>query len=132
MIIKKALQAAYSKSIKTDRELHMLVARPACRPTAARALRSMCIGMATRPRRLTAPVLLESLSKQVQHLPILLVWGSQDRFVPISVGQKIARQYPWLKLLIIEKTGHCPHDESWQEFNHSVLDWLKLNLRPKT
>ncbi len=127
-IIKKGLQAAYCKTINTDKELQILVSAPAKRSTAARALRAMCIGMSDRPKIHTAPALLDSLSNRARHLPILLVWGSQDRLVPLFVGQKIVNQYSWLKLFVIEKTGHCLHDESWREFNQLVLDWLKLNL----
>ena len=43
--------------------------------------------------------------------------------------KKLVTQYPWIKLFIIENTGHCPHDESPSEFNQYVLNWLKSNSR---
>lgn len=88
----------------------------------------MCIGMSTRNIVHTAPLLLESIAKSPNQSPILLVWGRQDKLVPLNIGRKIIKEYPWLKLLILENTGHCPHDESSDKFNQYVLNWLKLNL----
>ncbi len=127
-LIKIALQAAYCKSIKSDKELQRLVTHPARRPNAAKSLRAMCIGMATRPRSITVPALLERLSNRNAPQPILLLWGRKDKFVPLSIGKRLQDQYPWLNLVILESTGHCPHDESPKEFNKNVLMWLARNL----
>ena len=48
------LRSAYSDPQPLDPELRRLVARPALRPRAAKALRAMSIGMALRPRAATA------------------------------------------------------------------------------
>ena len=127
-IIKGALQFAYFKSIKFDKELLQIVSKPAKRKTAARALRNMCIGMSLRHKSITAPVLLESIDNLSNRPSILLIWGSKDNLVPLKLGQLIKRNFPWLSLSIIEDTGHCPHDESPKEFNKYLLDWLEINL----
>ncbi len=127
-LIKFALQAAYHSSIKDDVELHAIVAQPARRSTAPRALRSMCIGMSVRPLEVTAPDLLQRLTNRNYRSRMLLIWGREDKLVPLFLGKKIAEQYQWIDLLVIENTGHCPHDESPQEFNKHVLNWLELNL----
>lgn len=124
-LLKVGLQGAYLRSIADDRELLQLIARPARRPTAARALRAMSIGMAIRPRGATAPALLERLQGQV---PTLLLWGRQDRFVPLAIGTQTAHRYPWLNLSVIEDSGHCPHDETPDLFLNELLCWLDLNL----
>ena len=72
--------------------------------------------------------MLKRINLKTNRSKILLIWGRQDNFVPLSIGQRLSTQYPWLKLLILENTGHCPHDESPCDFNHYVLDWLKNNL----
>ena len=43
-LLKAGLQGAYWHSIQSDQELLQLIARPARRPTAARALRGMSLG----------------------------------------------------------------------------------------
>ncbi len=127
-LLQIALQGAYCHSIRTDRGLLHLIAQPARRPTAARSLRAMCIGMAMRPGRATAPMLLDRLFRQRQPLPLLLLWGRQDRFIPLSIGLQLQQQHPGLCLEVLEKTGHCPHDENPADFNRAVLSWLDLNL----
>ena len=44
-LLRSGLQGAYHQSIASDQELLQLIARPARRPTAARALRAMSLGM---------------------------------------------------------------------------------------
>ncbi len=127
-LLRIGLQFAYYHSIKADKELYRLIKDPAQRRTSARALRAMCIGMATRRNSIKAPSLLKNLSKESNRPRILLVWGRQDRLVPLIIAKRLINQHPWLKLLILENTGHCPHDESPNEFNQNTLDWLKLNL----
>ncbi len=127
-IIEVGLQFAYQKSIRTDIDLQRIVKEPAQRNTAARSLRAMCIGMGTRSKFHTAPFLLNSLSKRTVRPSVLLVWGRKDKIVPLIIGKRLISRYHWIKLIILENTGHCPHDESPGKFNQYVLDWLKVNL----
>ncbi len=127
-LIKKALQAAYKKRIKSDKELLRIVTRPAQRPTAAKSLRAMCIGMSLRPCSITGPALFELLEKRLNVKPILLVWGSEDMFVPLKVGRSIKKKHPMVSFCVIDSVGHCPHDESPLKFNQTVMSWLNRNL----
>jgi pimeloyl-ACP methyl ester carboxylesterase len=124
-LLRAGLQGAYRHSVASDRELLQLIAAPARRSTAARSLRAMSIGMALRPRGATAPALLGQLNGR---LPLLLVWGRQDRFVPLAIGQTTANRHPWLSLRVIDGTGHCPHDETPDDFLQAVLPWLDRSL----
>ena len=122
-LLKAGLQGAYWQSIQSDPELLQLIARPARRPTAARALRGMSLGMANRPRGATAPALLEQL-----RVPMLLIWGRQDRFVPLAIGESVAASHPELELRVLDRCGHCPHDEAPDRFLAVLLPWLDRNL----
>jgi pimeloyl-ACP methyl ester carboxylesterase len=113
------IQAAYLEPVIGDRDLHRLIARPARRPGAVRALRAMSIAMAIRPHHATAPALLRRLER-----PLLLLWGGQDRLVPPEVGEQCRRLRPDLTLHLIEGAGHCPHDEAPEAFQALVLEWL--------
>jgi len=59
-------------------------------------------------------------------IPILLIWGLQDRMIPPRFAQP--RQYlsynPLLKLVELENAGHCPHDECPERVNAEILHWL--------
>ncbi|MGC6484004.1 MAG: alpha/beta fold hydrolase [Synechococcus sp.] len=127
-LIRLALQGAYHRPIHHDSDLHQLIAAPARRPSAARALRAMSIGMALRPRGATAPALLERLAALPHTIPLLLLWGRQDRLVPPMIGKKLQQQHAWLELQVINGSGHCPHDETPEVFHQTLLNWLDRNL----
>jgi pimeloyl-ACP methyl ester carboxylesterase len=114
------LRSAYNSRQPVNRELRRLVARPALRPQAARALRAMSIGMALRPRGATAAPLLQRMRQ-----PLLVLWGSQDRLVPPSISQRLAQHKPDLELQLLPQLGHCPHDERPALFNRTLLQWLE-------
>lgn len=58
-------------------------------------------------------------------IPILLIWGLQDRMIPPNQARAIAELNTNLKLIELENAGHCPHDEYPEQFNSLLLDWLK-------
>ena len=122
-LIRTGLQGAYWRSIQSDQELLQLIARPARRSSAAQALRGMSLGMANRPRGATAPALLEQLRS-----PMLLIWGRQDRFVPLAIGESVASSHSELELEVLDRCGHCPHDEAPDRFLAVLLPWLDRNL----
>ena len=57
--------------------------------------------------------------------PTLLIWGGQDRLVPVEVSQQCLRLRPDLDLHVIPSCGHCPHDETPDDFHAAVLRWLE-------
>jgi pimeloyl-ACP methyl ester carboxylesterase len=113
------IQSAYATPVIGDQELHRVIARPARRPGAVRALRAMSIAMALRPHGATAPALLRRLRR-----PLLLIWGSRDQLVPLRVAQLALSHRPGLPLRVLERCGHCPHDEAAEAFNLTLLQWL--------
>lgn len=58
-------------------------------------------------------------------IPILLIWGLQDKMIPPNQARAIAELNTNLKLIELENAGHCPHDEYPEQFNSLLLDWLK-------
>jgi pimeloyl-ACP methyl ester carboxylesterase len=117
------LRSAYSDQSPVDAELRRVVARPAQRPKAARALRAMSIGMALRPRAATAAELLQRMNQ-----PLLVLWGSDDRLVPPQISERLRAHKVDLELQLLPDLGHCPHDERPELFNHHVCGWLARNL----
>jgi len=49
--------------------------------------------------------------------PVLLLWGREDRVVPLSVAHRLESELPSARLVILEACGHLPPeerpDESW-------------------
>ena len=127
-LLRAGLQGAYQRSIRDDKELQRLIAQPARRLSAPRSLRAMSVGMALRPPQMTAPKLLERLRNRRNTPPVLLLWGRQDRFVPLLIGESVQQQHPWLELKVLDNTGHCPHDETPDAFHQELLHWLDRNL----
>jgi pimeloyl-ACP methyl ester carboxylesterase len=60
-------------------------------------------------------------------IPMLLIWGQKDRFVPPILASEFARYNDKLELLYLEDVGHCPHDESPEQVNKAILDWIQRN-----
>ena len=48
--------------------------------------------------------------KQIQ-TPSLLIWGENDRVVPLKVGKRLSEDLPNAELIIYEKTGHLLPEE---------------------
>ncbi|MGB0733053.1 MAG: alpha/beta fold hydrolase [Pontibacterium sp.] len=55
----------------------------------------------------------------------LVVWGRDDRFVPMDVGLKLIRGIPNAQLHIFNKCGHWAQWEHADTFNRLTLDFLK-------
>lgn len=114
------IQSAYASAVIGDQELHRVIAKPARRPGAVRSLRAMSIAMALRPHGATAPALLQRL-----RCPLLLIWGRRDQLVPVQVADQVLRVRPDLPLVVLDHSGHCPHDEVPEAFNGALLGWLE-------
>lgn len=57
-------------------------------------------------------------------VPTLIVFGSQDKLIPLEDGRKLDELIPDSELVILPDTGHLPHDESPQEFLKVVKQWV--------
>ena len=49
------------------------------------------------------------------HVPTLILWGNNDRIVPVSAGERIADAMPDARLDIVAGAGHMPHIERSNE-----------------
>jgi len=64
-------------------------------------------------------------------VPMLLIWGLEDKMIPPNQAKAIAELNSNLKLIELEHAGHCPHDEYPEQFNALLLDWLESTF-PKS
>lgn len=59
------------------------------------------------------------------NVPVLLIWGLQDRVTPHWVGEKFHELLPFSELVSIDKCGHAPMMERPDLFNIALEDFLK-------
>ncbi|MQF48731.1 alpha/beta fold hydrolase [SAR202 cluster bacterium AC-647-N09_OGT_505m] len=66
------------------------------------------------------------MTEDLRHLdiPILIVWGAQDRIIPVNHAHNAAREAPGVKLHVFDQCGHWPQMEKSREFNQLVSDFL--------
>ena len=57
-------------------------------------------------------------------VPSLIVWGRQDKIVPVECGEIYNRVLKGSRLHVIDQCGHSPHNEQPQEFLEVALDFL--------
>jgi 4,5:9,10-diseco-3-hydroxy-5,9,17-trioxoandrosta-1(10),2-diene-4-oate hydrolase len=56
--------------------------------------------------------------------PSLVIWGKQDRILPVAHAHVAAKGLPNARLHIFDPCGHHPHLERPEEFNALVLEFL--------
>ena len=57
-------------------------------------------------------------------VPTLVVWGKQDKLLPIAAGEKYAAGTAGAKLVSFDKCGHVPPIEKTEEFLAAVTGFL--------
>ena len=55
--------------------------------------------------------------------PVLVVWGHDDRLLPVQHAQRLAHEITGAKLQILD-TGHSPHEEAPALFVEHVTQFL--------
>jgi len=59
-----------------------------------------------------------------QAVPVLIVWGKDDRIIPVSHGEDAHRHIPGSRLEIFEKVGHLPQIEAPLRFVLTLEEFL--------
>ena len=62
--------------------------------------------------------------------PTLIVWGREDRLVPVECGEQYRRLLPHATLTVLERCGHLPPLEQPDAFARLVTDFLGGEARP--
>jgi pimeloyl-ACP methyl ester carboxylesterase len=57
-------------------------------------------------------------------MPVLLLWGAQDRLIPVSNAEDYLRLLPDARLVRFPSLGHLPHEEGPEESLAPVLAFL--------
>lgn len=58
----------------------------------------------------------------------LIIWGRNDRFVPLDVGLRLVAGIPNSRLHVFNKCGHWAQWEHHEPFNRLVVDFLRHSV----
>ena len=76
----------------------------------------------------------DTLMPEIQELaslaiPTLLIWGRQDRAIPLSVGRDMSRLLDNARLEVLDGAGHAANIEQAEVFNSLALEFLSARLK---
>jgi pimeloyl-ACP methyl ester carboxylesterase len=57
--------------------------------------------------------------------PTLLLWGENDREIPISDGKRLHEEISGSRLIVFLNCGHLPHEEYPEAFTNVVIDFCR-------
>lgn len=57
-------------------------------------------------------------------VPTLLIWGRNDRVIPLSIAEQLNRDIPNSKLVVLDNVGHVPQEEKPEETIAALLNFL--------
>jgi 2-hydroxy-6-oxonona-2,4-dienedioate hydrolase len=62
--------------------------------------------------------------------PLMLVWGEEDAWIPLSVGDRVAQVIPSAPYVVLRQCGHGPYLERPEDFSRVVAEFLDPDTRP--
>ena len=122
-VVRRWAGMAYANRDAVTDELVEILAAPAQDEGAARTFCALFKALSHPEFAPSAKAMLPTLT-----IPVLLIWGRQDRMVPSSLAQTFASLNPQIDLIEVD-AGHCPHDECPDQFNQILLNWLESSAR---
>ncbi len=57
-------------------------------------------------------------------LPVLLIWGTEDRWVPSSFLSRFQEDIPHAESILIPFCGHVPQEEASEQVNRALFEFL--------
>lgn len=60
-------------------------------------------------------------------VPVLLIWGREDRTVPFERSARVRAALPGAQFLAVDSAGHLPHIERASFVNQHLLEFLAAN-----
>lgn len=118
-VIRKWARIAYEDENSVNEELVKILSCPAYDLGAEDTFHSLFSSIREPEFSISAQEILPKLN-----IPMLLIWGKQDRMVPLKFAESFAQMNNQLELILLDGVGHCPHDEKPQVFNKLILNWM--------
>lgn len=96
--------------------------RPGAKTAVLRALRAGASFSGLNPDAL----ILSKLARM--SLPVMVVWGSHDRIMPVKLAYEAKEKVPVIDLHVFDHCGHWPQMERAEEFNELVTNFVETKL----
>lgn len=58
-------------------------------------------------------------------VPTLILWGRQDKIVPLAIGERLHNAIANSKIVVIDKCGHIPHEERPEDAIKAISNFLR-------
>jgi pimeloyl-ACP methyl ester carboxylesterase len=118
-VARKWAQIAYANPDLVTDELVDLFTAPAREREAPAAFVKIMQGMTSSNFSPNIRKLLPGME-----IPMLLIWGCEDRMIPSGTAKILLALNPRLELVSLQAAGHCAHDELPDEVNQLIRTWL--------
>lgn len=63
------------------------------------------------------------------HQPVCLLWGCEDRILPVSQAHGLAARLPQAELHLLPGVGHAPQEEAPEAVNKIIIAFLGCSLK---
>ncbi len=115
---RKVLEEAYFDSKKITEETIKAYAEPLKLPGAKYALRQTVLSL--------PPADIDDLEKSYPtiQVPTLLIWGREDKVVPLELGERLNQAIRGSELVIIDQCGHMPQEEWPDKVGEEIQKFL--------
>ena len=67
---------------------------------------------------------------QAVKTPVLMIWGKEEKLIPLSVGEQMKQQLPNSSLLVCTDSGHLAVYECWNKIEPEVATFLSSPQPP--
>jgi pimeloyl-ACP methyl ester carboxylesterase len=80
-----------------------------------------------RTAKLIIPADIQQISDTYKDIsvPTLILWGRQDKIVPLQIGQHLHKDIASSELIVIENCGHIPHEERPKDAVNAISRFLR-------
>lgn len=85
--------------------------------------------MLWRMTRTMAPQLNRSEIAQIS-VPTLIIWGKEDRLIPLQKGEELAALIKGSRLVVLDRAGHMPQEERADDVDHLIDSLASLAGKP--
>jgi len=118
LVVEASLRQVFHDDSRVTPERVSEYLAAAARPGTFPALRSL--GASPRDR---ATLVAEALPR-IQ-APTLVLWGDDDRWIPIAHADRFVAVIPGARKVVIPSCGHVPQEEKPEEVSRLLLDFLR-------
>ena len=115
-VVRKILLQAYGRADAVTDELIEMLMKPAVDRGAVDVFLAFT--------RYSQGPLPEDLLPRL-NCPTVLLWGTEDPWEPVAMGQELAKIPTVDKFIPLESLGHCPQDEAPEVVNPVLLEWIE-------